>query len=219
MHEITMLDPNFTKYYVEQFDQTHKNDIYFDAKKLQTYLANLFKEHNQSDNVDRVSVYDLLALSGNVLWYRDNGNVQTLFRDFLFGRFSSGLSSDDVINYNATRVELGLDDKFTDYVFNIAETLTSDCVQTTYVPNTKQFENTPEFLANLSEAMSGLDYIVDGSKIDQLNDQINLQADISSALENFYFGNRLTKFYQELAVAQVEALKDYNKNTHSMMLS
>lgn len=79
--------------------------------------------------------------------------------------FSNGKPSSDVINYNLTRVEALLNDKFTDYIYNIAETLTRDFVQTTYVPETKDFENLPSYFTGISEAHTGLDYVIDATQL------------------------------------------------------
>ncbi|MDC4183129.1 PDxFFG protein [Mycoplasma bradburyae] len=207
LYGITMLDRNFNKYYVDELTSDLDAAVFFDADRLQKYFAKFITDNKLTEVQDRLSLHDLLLLSGNILWYANRGKVDFLFSDFLFGDFSPGLSSSDVINYNDTRIEPLLNDKFTDYVYSIAETLTRDYVQTTYVPNSEDFVNTPSYLKGLSEAISGLDYIVDGTKIAKLNEGKYEITDLASSLEKFFVGPRYTKYYEELITKQVEPLK------------
>ncbi|MDC4182402.1 PDxFFG protein [Mycoplasma bradburyae] len=207
LYGITMIDRNFNKYYVEELTPDLDPAVYFDAKRLQDYYVKFVKENKLESYQDKISLHDLLLLSGNIFWYASNGNVGLTLGAFLFGDFSPGLSSSDVINYNDTRIEPLLNDKFTDYVYSIAETLTRDYVQTTYVPNSEDFVNTPSYLKGLSEAISGLDYIVDGTKIAKLNEGKYEITDLASSLEKFFVGPRYTKYYEELIAKQVEPLK------------
>lgn len=213
---VTMLDKNFTKYYVEDLTPELNDGVNFDTKRLQDFFAKFVKVNELEAVQSQLSFHDLLLLTGNIVYYANNGNVGLTLSSFIFGRFSPGLSSDDVINYNATRVEPLLADKFTDYVYNIAETLTRDYVQTTYAPNTKDFENVPNFLGGLSEAMSGLDYIVDATNINKVNDTRTSQTDLAKALQTVYLGPKYTAFYDELIKIQPDAVNKFNDAEHKL---
>lgn len=210
LYGVTMLDRNFTRYYVEDLTPELDDGVNFDTKRLQAFFAKFVKDNKLEAVQSQLSFHDLLLLTGNIVYYANNGNVGLTLGSFIFGYFSPGLSSDDVINYNATRVEPLLADKFTDYVYNIAETLTRDYVQTTYAPNTKDFENVPNFLGGLSEAMSGLDYIVDATNINKVNDTRTSQTDLAKALQTIYLGPKYTAFYDELIKIQPDAVTKFN---------
>lgn len=210
LYGVTMLDRNFTRYYVEDLTPELDDGVNFDTKRLQAFFAKFVKDNKLEAVQSQLSFHDLLLLTGNIVYYANNGNVGLTLSSFIFGHFSPGLSSDDVINYNATRVEPLLADKFTDYVYNIAETLTRDYVQTTYAPNTKDFKNVPNFLGGLSEAMSGLDYIVDATNINKVNDTRTSQTDLAKALQTIYLGPKYTAFYDELIKIQPDAVSKFN---------
>ncbi|WGI37016.1 PDxFFG protein [Mesomycoplasma lagogenitalium] len=152
----------------------------FDVEQLQNnvlvnYLTSIVGKENYTDEFkEYVGGQDLMRSIGNLVVIKDQGKIfEPLFENFVMPFFSDGRPSSDIINYNSTRVESQLADKFTDYIFNFAETLTRDYVITTYVPNTKPFGNLPEFISNLSEANSGLDYIVDATKLEIWNSRKN----------------------------------------------
>ncbi|WP_117275589.1 PDxFFG protein [Mycoplasmopsis edwardii] len=161
----------------------------FDAEKLQEefakYVTRLFKDDAPdkiNDIVDSLNTQDLYRLTGNLMWFDNHGDTSDGQFDILIPSFSDGQPSSDVLNYNLTRVEPLLNDKFTDYIYNIAETLTRDYVQTTYVPNWKDFEGLPNFISGVTEAQTGLDYIVDATGLKFWNDRINNQNNINRSV-------------------------------------
>ncbi|WAM09630.1 hypothetical protein ONA24_06695 [Mycoplasmopsis cynos] len=102
--------------------------------------------------INALNTQDLYRLTGGLLWFDNHGQTDNGNLDILFPGFSAGEPSDDVLNYNLTRVSPLISDKFTDYIYNIAETLTRDYVQTTYVPNWNDFKGLPSFISGVSES-------------------------------------------------------------------
>ncbi|WP_416738684.1 PDxFFG protein [Mycoplasma sp. 005V] len=215
LYGITILDPVFNKYYMEDTTKAVENPLLvFDAKKLQDFLQNLLKEHKLEAQAKYFSLSDFLNLVGNTLIWKDRGLLDpkdaTLF-NVSWGGFTSGEPSSDVINYNDTRVEPLLNDKFTDYIYSIAETLTRDYVQTVYSPDTEDFGNTPDYLSGLNEAITGLDYIVDGTKLNYLNDKRNDIKGIAKGLKATLEGTRWTKYIAQTIDSQIAFNKEIAK--------
>ncbi|MGX9383165.1 MULTISPECIES: PDxFFG protein [unclassified Mycoplasma] len=130
-----------------------------DDEQKETLLKTL--EHN-------FDAHDLSMFMGNILYFQNYG-IRSYYVDIYYGILSDGEPSSDVIDYAATRTESQIQDKFTDYVYNLPETLTRDYVQTTYIPSTQNFGNLPKYLSNVNEATTGLDYVVDGTQLNYIN--------------------------------------------------
>ncbi|WP_322962073.1 PDxFFG protein [Mycoplasmopsis cynos] len=184
-------------------DPTEKR-LKFDAEKLQEIFTDYVKEEFDGEPqtvIDKVintlNTQDLYRLTGGLLWFDSHGQTDNGNLDILFPGFSAGEPSDDVLNYNLTRVEPLISDKFTDYIYNIAETLTRDYVQTTYVPNWNDFKGLPSFISGVSESRTGLDYIVDATSLDLWNDRVNKQADINSSVYSVVRARKYDKYLSE----------------------
>ncbi|MFV8478405.1 PDxFFG protein [Mycoplasma sp. B6400] len=215
LYGITIIDPVFNKFYMEDTSKaTDNTNLVFDAAKLQAFLQELLKDNKLEAQAKYFSLSDFLALVGNNLMWKDHGFLDTkdvnLFNVF-WGGFTSGEPSSDVINYNDTRVEPLLNDKFTDYIYSIAETLTRDYVQTVYSPDTHDFGNTPDYLSGLNEAITGLDYIVDGTKLNYLNDKRNDIQGIAKGLKATLESSRWNKYIQATIQDQIVANKEIAK--------
>ncbi|EFF41465.1 PDxFFG protein [Mycoplasmopsis alligatoris] len=135
----------------------------FNTKDLKTAL-DIYATKNGFKTSEKMDFEDLLYLIGNRMRFGNLGEVPN-YSALLFPQFSGSEASSDVINYNTSRVEAQLEDKFTDYIYNIAETLTRDYVQISYIPEEKDFYNLPSFLKGVSESSSGLDYIIDANQL------------------------------------------------------
>lgn len=61
-----------------------------------------------------------------------------------------------------SRINTDLGQVFTDYTYNLPEVLTRDYVQTTYIPETKDFRTLNSFFKGISEYSTGLEYFVNG---------------------------------------------------------
>ncbi|WLP85780.1 PDxFFG protein [Mycoplasma seminis] len=210
---IDMISETFKKYYVQDLTSApeENKNLYFDAEKLQKYLEQFIQDNNLSQYIKYFSMQDFVTLAGNVMFFKNGGETEMTIDNILFGGFSSGESSDDVKNYNDTRVEPLLNDKFTDYIYSIAETLTRDYVQTVYSPNKNDFGNTPSYLKGLSEAITGLDYIVDGTAINYLNELKNNNTNMSTGIKESLEADRYNEFYQQHVAGIIEFNKRIQK--------
>ncbi|MBN4084332.1 PDxFFG protein [Mycoplasma sp. CSL10166] len=170
-------DPHF----IDNESKFSINDIQDALKK---YVKKILNTNEDDQNIyNSINSQDLYKFIGNLIIWEGNGSYQSYaLNQVLFVNFLNGEPTSDVINYNLSRVEALLSDKFTDYVYNLAETLTRDYVQTTYVPNYKDFENLPKYLKGLNEATSGLDYIVDSTELSVWNDKKNNQENINNGV-------------------------------------
>ncbi|MGZ9414440.1 PDxFFG protein [Mycoplasma sp. 5370] len=223
---ISFLSSSFKTGLVYDLSKYSKDEQYikYDANKLQTILKEyvtkiLGKQENIDQILANVNSQDLYLLVGNIITWNNNGLInQITLGDVIFNEFNSGQPSSDVLNYNLSRVEASIGDKFTDYIYNIAETLTRDYVQTTYVPSFKDFGNLPGYLSNLNEATTGLDYIVDATKLkiwnDRKNNFNNSSSSITQAGRSLKFEEYLPKTkdtYVEIS-NQIDRLKDLAKS-------
>ncbi|SJZ56219.1 PDxFFG protein [Mycoplasmopsis verecunda] len=203
LYGIDIIDSTFRKYYLEDAKDAPNNSekrLYFDAPMLQDALLEILRDHHKDQYAEYLSMHDLLKMIGNILYWRDKGLItmdNANYVSIYFGSLTSGKPTDDVSNYNDTRVEPLLNDKFTDYVYSIAETLTRDYVQITYAPELKDFGNTPSYLKGLNEAVTGLDYIVDGTKLNYLNDKLNSISGMHKATERVFKAKRWKKNFEQ----------------------
>ncbi|MBN0919576.1 PDxFFG protein [[Mycoplasma] gypis] len=167
-----ILSPQFKDSYIENDDLKTEmiakdpSALLFSLLDLQNMFAKKITEEVGTQYVANLDAQDMNILLGQVLYFKDWGNTNGYLSDVYYGLFSSGKPSDDVINYILSRIEPQTADKFTDYIYSIAETLTRDFVQTTYVPSTKDFGDLPNYMTNVNEATTGLDYVVDATSVD-----------------------------------------------------
>ncbi|WP_033161370.1 PDxFFG protein [[Mycoplasma] collis] len=132
---------------------------------LTTFAVGKSKEEITEIVLSLMDTQDLYKFLGNIL------NFDDLTDDIYVSELTTGLPSKDFITYADTRVEDQVADKFTDYIYNIAETLTRDYVQTTYVAEEKEFSHLSTFIKGLNEEATSLDYVTDGTKLDNLNNK------------------------------------------------
>ncbi|VEU58888.1 PDxFFG protein [Mycoplasmopsis gallinacea] len=186
---ISQLNPVFAENFV--FENLENKIGKFTPSDLQEYFHKMFekKEEGLSAYAD---TYDLYTFMGNHLAW-DNRGIYTTegyqldpleygFLRIFYSEFSNGVPSSDVSDYNFTRTEPLLNDKFTDYIYSISETLTRDFVQTTFIPASTDFNNLPSYFSNVNEANTGFDYIIDASKLQYWNERKNTNTDISEGI-------------------------------------
>ncbi|MBY7705659.1 hypothetical protein JIY74_37020, partial [Vibrio harveyi] len=77
--------------------------------------------------------------------------------------FTTDLNFSSIDKFNSSRFENRVSDFFSDYVYNYAESLTRDLVQTTYLPSTTTLNNIPSYLNGFSEKNTGYEFFVDPS--------------------------------------------------------
>ncbi|WP_036452701.1 PDxFFG protein [Mycoplasma buteonis] len=180
-----IFSPELANNYYEDASFIPEKDkrISLTADKLQELIKQTAIDAGITEQVDlnNINSFDLFKLIGNTMELRNRGvNVRPFYGNITFGNPSTGMPSSDFLSYNLSRIEPLINDKFTDYIYSLPETLTRDYVQTTYVPSVKNFGNLPSYLNNVNEATTGLDYIVDATQLDKINDtklnhnQINL---------------------------------------------
>ncbi|WP_051617793.1 hypothetical protein [Mycoplasmopsis iners] len=118
------------------------------------------------------SIYDALIGTGKYQSYTSLNDVElTLGKATFINVWSAVFTakpktsrpSDDVVSYYGSKNDRKYNEKFSDYTFSWAEIINRDNLQITYSPSMDQFGNLPSYLTGLSEANTGLEYVVDGS--------------------------------------------------------
>ncbi|MGZ9797045.1 PDxFFG protein [Mycoplasma sp. 4013] len=210
----------------------------YDALELQKifsdYITGIVGKDSATKILEFTNTQDLYQFVGNIITYlgqgyRDNDRIWYL-RRAVYTVFNNGYPSSDILEYNSTRVENLLNDKFTDYIYSIPETLTRDYVQTTYVPATADFGNLPTYLTNANEAYTGQDYVIDATKLKIWNEHKNSYSNIINAsfdavraeafdklfneTKDIYFKNSLDRQIKESLASenQIEIQKLDNRN-------
>lgn len=169
---VTFDDPQFTRSFVldKTVTPTKASSVkVFDVKDIQDMFVKYVQENfgvSHPDKVEEIvnnlNSQDLWRLVGNSMWF-DYLGITGENQEIYYSLFSDGNPSSDVINYNLTRVEPLINDKFTDYVYSLSETLTRDYVQTTYIPSWDDFGGLPSYVKGVNEAQTGLDYVIDAT--------------------------------------------------------
>lgn len=77
------------------------------------------------------------------------------------GNFKKIAPSTDALSYFNSKNERRFNEFFTDYTYNFAEVINRDNLQITYSPPKTNFGNMPSYLSGISEATTGLEYVVD----------------------------------------------------------
>ncbi|VEU71108.1 PDxFFG protein [Mycoplasmopsis glycophila] len=183
---ITVLEPELRDNYYEDssFIPEDKQRTGITIERLQDLILEVAKKHGVTTESDlnNLNSFDFYQLIGQSVKIKNNGiNTPSYFSNFTYFKISTGNPSSDFLTYNLTRVEPLVNDKFTDYIYSFPETLTRDYVQTTYVPSYNNFGNLPSYLSNVNEATTGLDYIVDATKLLWINDTKLSHLEINNA--------------------------------------
>lgn len=122
--------------------------------------------------------------------------------------------SSDYVTLNKKRVQEKLNEIFGDYVFNIAEVLTRDYVQTVFIPSQKELDNLPNYISGLSDFNTGNEYVFSGDNTKQWNERLIpvnnfLSTSNTIALNALFATNDYEKIQNVLAN---QALSVYRKN-------
>ncbi|MEE3928582.1 PDxFFG protein [Mycoplasmopsis ciconiae] len=187
----------------------------FDVNDVQKIINEFIKSLSQDPRaVENLDSNDLYFLLGGFMVVRDFGKSSPVqYGDFFFSLFNDGTPSSDVINYNLSRTEPLLNDKITDYIYSIAESLTRDYVQTTFVPSDVDFKELPSYIKNVNEQNTALDYVVDGRELRIWNEKLIPQSEINEA-------NRvgvLNSSYQQLRQRRIELINEFNLSTAELV--
>ncbi|WFQ95524.1 PDxFFG protein [Mycoplasma feriruminatoris] len=147
-----------------------------DKEKWQISTDDLLKAYEnlaKDLNVDfkQFNLVDALVFDGKIQLYTDQTNNHIANKKFdLLSIFSSLATaqfhtspSQDVLEYFYKKTERKFNELFSDYTYSFAEVINRDNLQITYSPSNHDFGNMPSFLSNISEATTGLEYVVDGT--------------------------------------------------------
>nr|VZR75800.1 hypothetical protein MF5294_00833 [Mycoplasma feriruminatoris] len=136
-------------------------------------LLKAYKELAEDLKVDfkQFNLVDSLVFDGKIQLYTDQTNNHIANQKFdLLSIFSSLATaqfhtspSKDVLEYFYKKTERKFNELFSDYTYSFAEVINRDNLQITYSPSNHDFGNMPSFLSNISEATTGLEYVVDGT--------------------------------------------------------
>ncbi|AOQ21876.1 PDxFFG protein [Mycoplasma capricolum] len=167
------------------FDSTHG---YGDFKKAKFKIKNPDKSKWEISTDDLLNAYkklakdlgvetkqlnlvDSLVFDNKTQLYTDQTMTHIYNRKFdLLSIFSSLATAQfhtsptrDVLDYFYKKTERKVNELFSNYTYNFAEVINRDNLQITYSPSNHDFGNMPSFLSNISEATTGLEYVVDGT--------------------------------------------------------
>ncbi|VEU59207.1 PDxFFG protein [Mesomycoplasma neurolyticum] len=149
--------------------QKHNLDNYYSIKniqeKLKEFIISMISNNRDQDEIlELIDTQDLYKFIGNIF-------VSTFRNDVAIYQFYKGTPSQDFVQYAETKIENQVKDKFSDYVYNIAETLTRDFVQITYKASANEFDKLSTFITGINEEGTSLDYVVDAVSLKSINDK------------------------------------------------
>ncbi|UZK64379.1 PDxFFG protein [Mycoplasma mycoides subsp. capri] len=147
-----------------------------DKEKWEIGIEDLLKAYEKfakdlKADLSQLNLVDALVIDGKTQLYSDETIIHISQNKFeLFNIFSSLLTaqfhtspSPDVLEYFHNKTERKFNELFSDYTYSFAEVINRDNLQITYSPSNHDFGNMPSFLSNISEATTGLEYVVDGT--------------------------------------------------------
>ncbi|PAF55208.1 PDxFFG protein [Mycoplasmopsis agassizii] len=148
----------------------------FTAPEVKDGLIKKLKSLNlDTENVNKVTISDAFYLMN--IWSFTNDPKLNVYDGDTVNVIFNSKPSDDVITYNEQRLDTDISQKFTDYVYSIAEVLTRDYIQITYTPDTNDLHNLPDYLTGATESNTGFEYFLDPSSTLIWNEsKVNFQA-------------------------------------------
>ncbi|WP_406614689.1 PDxFFG protein [Mycoplasma corogypsi] len=173
----SILDTDFRDAYYE-VAEIRKEDMDYGVtpekmqEMLSNYVKNAFKGASEAEinkYIANLDTFDLFDLLGNTVKMSNKGNSSLVLASFIYSTPNGGTPSSDVINANSERNYDIISDYFSNYVYTLPETLTRDYVQTTFVPKTEDFGNTPSFISGANQTNVGQDYILDLTVLNYIN--------------------------------------------------
>ncbi|WFQ93011.1 PDxFFG protein [Mycoplasma feriruminatoris] len=173
------------KDYAWIFDSTHG---YGDFKKTEFKINNPDKDKWEISTDELLATYsrlakelgaetkqlnlvDSLVFDNKIQLYTDQTmnhiankkfDLLSIFSSLATAQFHTS-PSQDVLEYFYKKTERKFNELFSDYTYSFAEVINRDNLQITYSPSNHDFGNMPSFLSNISEATTGLEYVVDGT--------------------------------------------------------
>lgn len=224
--------------YISQIDTT--NSLNLDTASIlksniekddasKSRINRLLSRYLKDKNIDisNARLFELQYLIGtkDLFTYSNLATKNQWYRELADSTryFTTDLNFRSIDKFNSSRFENRVSDFFSDYVYNYAESLTRDLVQTTYLPSTTTLNNIPSYLNGFSEKNTGYEFFVDPSFSKKwlqsytnpvsLSQGKGLGYDFTSnpSIANFYvhmFESDLNKQYADLAKIYRAAAQD-----------
>ncbi|MGY6171868.1 PDxFFG protein [Candidatus Mycoplasma pogonae] len=162
-------EKNISRYV--QNPENKKTDADFTVEDYQKIMHSFASRYGKKaiENMDGV---DFSFAMGNFgfLKNRDVKYTFSVLYDYVVAKIIGNSISSDVYSYNGSRNEPLIADKFTDYIYTISETLTRDFVQTTFLASSQDLNNLPSYLTNVTTQNSGMNFILDTTKLNLYKD-------------------------------------------------
>ncbi|WP_036456808.1 PDxFFG protein [Mycoplasmopsis lipofaciens] len=147
---------------------------------LKTFQSFAYENNLQ---LNQLGMFEVMIFENKIQTFSDqviaryiNHNDTSLIgvmSNMINGFFKKAKPTNNVIEYYAAKTERKFNEFFSDYTYNYAEIINRDNLQITYSPSSEQFGNMPGFLTGISEATTGLEYVVDGEATAKWNNLLN----------------------------------------------
>ncbi|WP_051630094.1 PDxFFG protein [Mycoplasma simbae] len=177
---------------VNNDQQIDKNNWEVSVKELLATFEKFAIDNNVS--LDKLTIYDELIMDDKLQMYstqlhynfqQSRFGMADILLSFVKGFTKKSRPTEDVEQYFKTKTERKFNEFFSDYTYSFAEVINRDNLQITYSPSTSQFANLPSFISGVSEANTGLEYVIDGEPTARWNDaKINFTGEARSTVRN-----------------------------------
>lgn len=178
-----------------------------DSRIVMDAIRKFLKDNNIDDS--KLDLFKLKYILGTQIL---NGkNDEQIF-------IPNNFQINELNNKNISRFENDFGQYFSDYVFNFAESLTRDYVQTSYVPSQKQLKNMNGYLKGFSEWNTGNEYYVSGSLTKKWLNQINVLSDDLLRRRSIYSRwSYVEQASQFLHFGNAQVFKNYSKKLDEVL--
>ncbi len=161
----------FGKYKTNKFNVFGKdNEFEFGLDQLIKTIEDF--ANGAGINVNHLTSVDYLLLDNKITLQTEQmlaclinkrATLINILLTFVNGTFKKIAPSADALAYFNSKNERRFNEFFTDYTYNFAEVINRDNLQITYSPSKSNFGNMPSYLSGISEATTGLEYVVDAT--------------------------------------------------------
>ncbi|EFF41485.1 conserved domain protein, partial [Mycoplasmopsis alligatoris A21JP2] len=157
-----------------------------DASKYEVgikHLLNVIEKYAKDNNAieANLTLFDYLVFNNQITVQTDQmlaamlnnrTSLIPLITTFINGNFKKIVPSADALGYFDAKNERKFNEFFTDYTYSFAEVINRDNLQITYSPSNAEFGNMPSYISNITEATTGLEYVVDAEKTKKWKDLV-----------------------------------------------
>lgn len=139
-----------------------KNEDSTSNENVEKYILTI-KKYAEDNDMDfaKMTLFDLMLFTGTAWFLPDFSDSPLNLKEAGQFEVTNGVSSDVDVLFN-TKIYTQASSIFSDYVFTYAEQINRDYLQTTYTPFGYDFGNKPNYISNINEINTGLEYLVDG---------------------------------------------------------